>query len=175
MSRDEQKLDEITTLWVSAQPAIAAYLSSMVNNFADAEDLLQTTATLVIRKRDQFESGTSFIAWTMAIARFEVLRYYRDQAKFPAGLDEEVINLLSDSYVKHESELESVQFALRQCIKKLPGKMMNIINLRYYQDLKPAKIAEQLGMAPNTISVTLMRIRQNLKLCIQSVLSNEAK
>ena len=53
----------------------------MVHNQSAAEDLLQETVTIMWEKFDQFEEGTNFAAWAIAIARNKSLEYLKENHK----------------------------------------------------------------------------------------------
>jgi RNA polymerase sigma-70 factor (ECF subfamily) len=50
---------------------------------------------------------------------------------------------------------------------KLDERARRICELRYRDDLKPASIAERVGMSANTVSKALQRIREQLRACIE--------
>ena len=56
---------------------------------------------------------------------------------------------------------------LQDCLGDLEGRARTICELRYRQDLKPAAIAELVGMTANSVAKTLQRIRDQLRDCIE--------
>ena len=48
---------------------------------------------------------------------------------------------------------------LRECFGRLDGRARKMCELRYVQDLKPAAIAESVGMTANSVAKALQRIR----------------
>jgi RNA polymerase sigma-70 factor (ECF subfamily) len=50
---------------------------------------------------------------------------------------------------------------------RLDGRPREICELRYRAGLSPARIAEVLGMQPNTVSKALQRAREELRDCIE--------
>ena len=55
---------------------------------------------------------------------------------------------------------------LHECLKLLEGRARTMCELRYQQDLKPAAIAEMIGMTANSVAKSLQRIREQLRECI---------
>jgi RNA polymerase sigma-70 factor (ECF subfamily) len=55
---------------------------------------------------------------------------------------------------------------LHECLKSLEGRARTMCELRYQQDLKPAAIAEMIGMTANSVAKSLQRIREQLRECI---------
>ena len=65
------------------------------------------------------------------------------------------------------------QEALNNCMKKLPDKSMQLLELRYIDNLKPQAMAGQMGTSAGTIRVALTRIRKALGQCIEKWLERE--
>lgn len=168
--------DRFARQWTSAQPKIASYIRSVVRDHHEAEDILQRVATIAFRKFDTFTSsnGGSFAAWTCTIARYELMRWRRDKARSKIIFNDDTIARLADAQAMISDELDSRKDALQNCIEQLDNKARRFLELRYLSDLTPSKIADQVGSTPNTIRVTLFRIRQVLEQCIKRRLFKEA-
>ena len=68
-------------LWVAA--------AGVLGRTAGAEDVLQEAALLALKKVDQFEPGTHFVAWMAQMVRFVALNQLRKQTRAHAApLDE---------------------------------------------------------------------------------------
>lgn len=67
-------------LFVQHQSRIYGFIRSLVVHRADAEDLLQETASVLWRKFDEFRPGSNFLAWALQVARFQVM-YFRQRQK----------------------------------------------------------------------------------------------
>jgi RNA polymerase sigma-70 factor (ECF subfamily) len=48
----------------------------------------------------------------------------------------------------------------------LANRARGLCQLRYEQDLKPAAIADRVGMTPNSVAKALQRIRDQLRECL---------
>jgi RNA polymerase sigma-70 factor (ECF subfamily) len=57
-------------LYLRHQRSIYAFISRLVQNYDESEDLLQKTGLVLWRKFNQFEPGTDFLAWARQIAKF---------------------------------------------------------------------------------------------------------
>jgi RNA polymerase sigma-70 factor (ECF subfamily) len=55
---------------------------------------------------------------------------------------------------------------LAECLHQLQGRAAALIRLRYDEALKPAAIAQRLGMAAVAVRVALSRVRAALRQCI---------
>lgn len=72
------------------------------------------------------------------------------------------------------AEVERARMAhLADCIAKLEGQTREICELRYRRGLRPARIAEILGIQPNTAAKSLQRMREQLRACIEQRMAAE--
>ncbi len=55
--------EQFTRLWTEAQPILASYLSAVLPDFQEAEDLLQTVAVILLRKFPEYNAEHPFVAW----------------------------------------------------------------------------------------------------------------
>ena len=69
----KQRTEEIAVLWTNAQPAVAAYVSSIVRKFQDADDILQQVAVAIVKNYDKYDKNRSFVALAIGFAKNEIL------------------------------------------------------------------------------------------------------
>ena len=65
--------EQFTRRWTEAQPIVAGYISAVVPDFQEAEDLLQDVAVILLRKFPEYDAQRPFVAWAIGIAKREVL------------------------------------------------------------------------------------------------------
>jgi RNA polymerase sigma-70 factor (ECF subfamily) len=65
LSEHRKNIDgrEFIRLLTANQSRIYAYIVSLVPNFNDADDIMQETTTMMWERKEDFESGTDFVAW----------------------------------------------------------------------------------------------------------------
>jgi RNA polymerase sigma-70 factor (ECF subfamily) len=81
--------------------------------------------------------------------------------------DSETVENLATAFADVSPQsIEPLDF-LNECVDELNSKAKQLCDLRYEKDLKPAAIAEKLGMTANSVSKGLQRIRSSLKRCIE--------
>lgn len=172
---NQENTKSLTLNWTSAQPTVLAYISSMVPNFQDAEDILQTVALTIAEKYDTFDPSCSFLSWALGIAQNKIYDYFRKQSKQRKIkiLDTQTIAQIAEIFEKESSHLNEMRYALEFCLGKLSGHWRQILELRYIRELSTQRIAQQLGMSKNAIFITLHRVRMALQECIQKRLSAE--
>jgi RNA polymerase sigma factor (sigma-70 family) len=56
---------------------------------------------------------------------------------------------------------------LESCIERLTGHAQRLVKLRYFEEFNAEQIAEQLGGTGASIRMTLQRIREQLRACIE--------
>jgi len=160
--------EQLARNWIKAQPAIAGFISTMVPDFAKAQDLLQEVAVIVVRKFHLFdETQSSFLPWALGIAKFEVLSYRRSLVKKPMHFSSDLVDQIAKTCENIEPELAPIQNALRKCLHNLEGRSKDIMSLRYEHNLAPSAIAYHFGTQVGSIRTRLHRIRNSLRQCIQ--------
>lgn len=162
----DQKTRQATRLWTLAQPVVSAFVTSVVRDFKDRDDLLQEIAVAAIESFDAYNPERPFVPWVIGIARNQIGLYLRQRRRERLVFDEETVSCLEIAFSEVSSRERHKLDALAECLKLLEGRARLLCQLRYHDDLKPAGIAEQLGMAPNAVAKALQRIRDQLRDCI---------
>lgn len=165
MSSDPK--NNLTLLWMQAQPVLEAYLNALIRDRAVAEDVLQQVALTCTEKFDQFDTSRSFTGWAMGIARNKVLQFFNQAGHDRHQFSGELLNQLADTTERLAPKAHDQRDALAQCIETLPPKSLALVKRRYVQDLKPGKIAESLGLSANAVRIALHRVRDALRKCIE--------
>lgn len=170
MDRNEQ----LAVYWTRAQPTVAAFITSMVVDFNDAEDVLQQTAVALVRKFEDYDPQRPFVAWAIGMARNEVLKHRRSRAMQRELLSDDLLGQLAATHEEMADELDAMRRVLGKCLEAVDGQPRQALDLRYEEDLKPAAIADRLGLAAGTVRVMLHRVRAALRECIERRLTHES-
>ena len=158
---------EFTRLWTANLPKIAAFVGSMVYEISDREDVLQDCALAAMTSFERFDQKRSFPAWATGVARNQIRLYFRRKSKDPHIFDDDALDTLVDAFAEIRPEENEQLSHLEHCVNKPDEKARRLCEYRYAQELKPAAIASQLGMTPNTVAKSLQRIRDQLRQCIE--------
>ncbi|MEI7878755.1 MAG: sigma-70 family RNA polymerase sigma factor [Planctomycetota bacterium] len=159
--------------WTQAQPAVSAFLHAIVGNGAERDDCMQEVAMAVLESYDGYDPSRPFLPWVMGIAQRTAADSVRRRSRRPLLLQPEAADALAAAIVK-VADLEHARMAhLADCIAKLEGQTREICELRYRRGLKPARIAEILGIQPNTAAKSLQRMREQLRACIEQRVAAE--
>ena len=164
--------NNLTLLWMQAQPVVEAYLCSLIRDRGKAEDVLQQVALTVTEKFDEFDHQRSFTGWAMGIARNKVLQYFDKTSADRHRFSNELLSQLADTHERLADETSAHKNALDHCMARLPERSVALLQRRYVQNVKPGKIASALGVSPNSIRISLHRIRAALRKCIEQQLKD---
>lgn len=154
-------------LYMSIQRYLYGFVLTLVANSSDADDIVQETVTVMWAKFDEFEAGTDFGAWAVAIARYRIMNYRQQLQANKRRFSQpamEAINQIAESSKKEE---DFRQDALHQCIKKLHPKDRDVLYLRYEIGATLRNVAARLGQNANTLYTNLSRIHITLFHCIE--------
>ncbi len=150
---------------------VRAYLHSATRSRTDADDLQQRVWLVVCRKSATFDPARSMRAWMLGIARLEVLKWRREQARAPALLSEETLDLLADTAVEAGDELDLRLEPLAHCLGQLAPGARRVLRWRYVERQSHAAIARMLGRSEAAAEMLLVRIRRALRQCIEQRLA----
>ena len=169
----DNKSRQATRLWTLAQPVVSAFVTSVIRDFKDRDDVLQEIAVAAIESFDGYDPARPLIPWVMGVARNQVGSYLRQRKRDRLTFDDETINRLAIAFSEVEVKERNQLDALSECLRRLEGRARELCRLRYRDDLKPAGIAKRLEMAPNAVAKALQRIRDQLRDCIGRKLADE--
>jgi RNA polymerase sigma-70 factor, ECF subfamily len=168
---DNLEHDAFTSQLVAVQRRLYSYILTLVPSLVDADDVLQESNSVLLRKRDEYTPGTEFGAWACRVAYYEVLSYRRRKQRDRGHVlfaNEAFLDDLAGEAAERYSDEEAVPIArLEHCMGKLDPMHRELLQLRYRKKQSSDRIAADLGRSPNAIRQLLYRIRTQLLTCIQ--------
>lgn len=113
--------EQLAALWMRAQPTIAGYVTSLVRDFHQSDDILQNVAVIIVRKRESYDIDQPFIPWAISIAKLEVLKHRRTMARdrLRFEFDDQLADMLAESFQDAAADLATERAAVRYCVEKL--------------------------------------------------------
>lgn len=165
---------QFSKLWAKAYPAVGIYVTSLVQDYHSAEDIIGRISEILIEKIDQYNEECSFEAWAIGIARYEVLRYRRDQARDRLLFDDDLLEKIGDRCCEVSCEMSSRQWGLQQCLKRLTSRASQALDLRYGENLCYQAIGHQMGMKSGAVRIMLHRTRETLRRCIDRYVATDS-
>ena len=168
------ELGRLAPLWMRSHSVITAFIHGMVRERHDVEDLVQQVAETCARKFQEFngEDGLqAFKSWALTIARFEVLRYYKQQKRASIGFSSDTIEMIAAEFKRSDDFSDDRLDALRNCLNRVTDRSKQLIEMKYFRDLTAVQIADRLGLSSGAVRVALCRTRESLATCIKNQLS----
>ena len=159
--------ERLTRLWLEAEPAVRAFVFAAISSFSDAEDVVQKVALTVARRFHEYDTGRSFEAWVIWLAKSRVIDHYRVAGREKLVFSESLLDQLGHSLVTRQTAKSDRAAALEQCIEKLPEKSRQLLELRYEDGASAEEMAASLKSSAGSVRVMLHRIRNLLADCIQ--------
>jgi RNA polymerase sigma-70 factor (ECF subfamily) len=160
-------------LYVAHQRNLYAYILAAVHNYSDTEDILQETATVMWRRFNEFQQGTSFVAWGIAIARIQILKFFNVHKRSRIQFDDELLEEINAVMLQETEQMEGLTDAFRQCFQKLSDIHREVLALRYKDGLTMKAVANKTGKSVYAMYKTLARIQDALQRCIEMTLRRE--
>ncbi len=134
------------------------------------DDLAQEVFLVAWREFDSFDAQRDLGKWLRGIARNLVRNERRKDQRRNRILNERLTELLVGPV---EDDCEAIGWeqcrvsALRDCVEQLAPKSRQIVAGRYSDGWKAPDLADHLGMTSAAVRQALMRIREQLKQCIE--------
>ncbi|HEX6865323.1 MAG TPA: sigma-70 family RNA polymerase sigma factor [Thermoanaerobaculia bacterium] len=142
----------------------AAY--RITGNAMDAEDVLQTVFTRLLRREEQpdlSETAGSYLHRAAVNAALDLMRRRKRSRK--VDLDEVGDRLVDDVQPSPERAWgnQELKARLREAMSRLSPRQAEIFSLRYLEGLGNLEIARMLGSSQTAIAVLLHRARHRLQ------------
>lgn len=140
-----------------------------------ADDIVQQVFLEFISKKDQWSLQSDVRPLLATMTRYVAKRYWREKVRsMPEALRVLAERLDADKKDSEEEALyEQRRLALKACMEKMSPRSRNLIDLRYFGQMKPKQISEYLKISITNVHQTLYRIRSVLGDCISKHLNKE--
>lgn len=144
--------------------ALAAYGCKLTGNQEIVNDAIQELFIHIWQKRTQLPIVENVRAYLLKSLRNRILRVL--ESRNLNGNGTQPHQAIQESYENHLilEELEEEQLrSLYASLQRLPTRQKEVINLRYFQELKHEEIAEMLDINYQSVSNLLYKGIQSLK------------
>ena len=128
---------------------LLALAHTITRNWAEAEDLYQSTIEIALRHAHQLREPSAARAWLIRIESREAFRVQRRLRRF-VSLDLHVEEL-------HDEGELGVSVDLRRAIAGLPPKTGAALLLHHYCGFSVEETADALGVSSNTVKTQLRK------------------
>ena len=158
--------DALEALFREHHGAVYRAAYRITGNAMDAEDVLQTVFTRLLRREEQpdlSDSAGSYLHRAAVNAALDLMRRRKRSRK--VDLDE-VGESLVDTYdpgPERARGSQELKVKLREALGRLSPRQAEIFTLRYLEGLGNLEIARMLGASQTSIAVLLHRARHRLQ------------
>ncbi|MFK7921833.1 MAG: RNA polymerase sigma factor [Bacteroidia bacterium] len=137
------------------QKPLYFHIRRIVIAHADADDVLQNTFLKAWRYIDNFRAESSLKTWLYRIATNEALSFLNKQKKQYHEAVEDINNDLRHSLDQSPNIAgDEIQIRLQAAILRLPDRQRLVFNMRYFDDLKYAEMAEMLELSVGALKAS---------------------
>ena len=150
------------------------FVSRMVSDAGDAEELAQDAFVRAFRSLGQFDGRSSWLTWVLRIAYHTTLNHLKRQRQQWLSIDDLPLSRMlryyrseptTDDDLSTDRE-ERIQ-QLDAAIDRLPADEQLLLHLYYYDDRPLRDIAYIMDAEPGLLATRLHRIRKKLLLMMK--------
>ena len=116
------------------QRDLYAYINTLLVGQTAASDVLQDTNLDLWARLDDFDFKRPFLPWAYAFAYQRVLAFRKTQRRSKLVFSDEIVQLISDTYVEGTAGADQRVGALQTCLDRLPPRQRQLIRDRYALD-----------------------------------------
>lgn len=162
-------------LFMASEPAVRAFVRSLVPTLDDANDVMQEVAIVLWEKFAEYETTEDFRRWSFGVAKFKVLSWQRERMRDRHVFGLETTELLAAESERHSGALEAQRAALQNCLHKLSPEQRALVHSAYAPGTRIDTLAHQLGSTAMSLYKKLHRIRLLLAECTRRALSKTSE
>ena len=147
---------------------------SILNNAADAEEVVQEAVLKALAALPRFRAEAKFSTWLIQITINEArLRRRKDRRHLYDSIDEDQTDEQGDCFPKdfadwrdipsEELQKKELQLALKRALDSLPQKYREVLILRDIQHLSIQETAQALNISEGNVKTRLLRARFQMR------------
>lgn len=159
------KSDEYGYFVKTYSAQVLDFVSRMVSDAGDAEELAQDAFVRAFRALEQFNGRSSWLTWVLRIAYNTALNHLKRQRQQWLSIDDLPLADTPDDDLSTDRE-ERIQ-QLDAAIDRLPTDEQLLLHLYYYDDRPLRDIAYIIDAEPGLLATRLHRIRKKLLLMMK--------
>jgi RNA polymerase sigma-70 factor (ECF subfamily) len=155
-----------STLLDSFWNEVYGFQLKRTQNENDAEDITIQTFSRAFDKINLYDTSYEFKTWLITISKnihIDLVRKRKREVMETDGSNDAITKVLDDAPTAEDQLITEQNLAtLLQYIKKLKPHYQEVINLRYFNELSYADIANELNEPINNVKVKLLRAKKLL-------------
>jgi RNA polymerase sigma factor (sigma-70 family) len=135
------------------------------------EEVLQQAYVTAFEKLAQYRPEGTFRPWLRTIARNHLFAHWRERRRLAESDGDALDQLIAadglEELERDDGRDERETARLAACLELLPERARQLLERRYCEEQPLARLAEQFKRSAATLSVTLFRLRQQLRRCVE--------
>ena len=163
---------------IEHQSNLRAFVLSLMGGSVESEDVIQEINITIWRKRDQYQQGTKFLSWMLAVAKFRVMAHWRDsKRKKEWTMPEDILESLAGEVEEYCGSTSSQIQMLKCCLQNLRPSDRSLVLRRYLKGMSLNDLSREVDRTADSLKVSLHRIRGLLRSCIRgkmAILENQS-
>ena len=172
----------VTDLWVEQYgDVLYRFALVRVQNPTIAEDLVQETFVAALKSQNSFRRQSSHRTWLIGILKHKIIDHFRTR-NATVSIEETTLACADpddpapapkipvkewDVTPEKIAENSALRETLQNCLDRLPAKSKEIFLMREADEAESAELCKVFNMTATNLWVTLHRIRNQLKICLE--------
>jgi len=161
-------MKQVSSDFLAKRQNLMAFIYWLVRDPHVSEDIFQE---VWIKLLEALESGVRIddqAKWCRGVAKNLILHHWRDQRDAKVVPDSELIEKIEIAFSEaDDTDWSGRREALSQCMEQLPGKLRNLLTLKYEMGHSMEAIAREANQSSAGVIKALLRVRQSLRQCIE--------
>ena len=172
---DHRKRLAFEVLVVDHHVRVRAFVRSLGVDPDWVDDLAQEAFVTAYEKWDDFDQTRDFGKWIRGIAANLVKNELRKDGRRKRILNTDLAEvLLRQQRDKQQPPTPVTVDAVKECLSRLAPKNQSIVEGRYRDGMTSTELAQHLGLTAANIRQSLVRIRKQIRECVESRVLREA-
>lgn len=152
---------------------VYGYLRARLLDSAWAEDLSQEVFLRAYNAYDRFDASRESSKWLLGIARNVLREYIRKMKRRKEIAWAELIMELEDTLQEEGIDEEMMQMT-NICLSRLGSSGQQAIEMHYQNGMKMDQIAQKMHKTTGAVKVLMVRARQAMRRCLESMVGGGA-
>ncbi len=133
----------------------------IVNNTADAEDILQDSFIDAFQQLEKFEGRSTFGTSIKQIVIYKSIGYLKKKRVFLEDIDD-YTGSLADENTTGDEQIRYTVDSIKEAFRQLPDGYRTVLSLYLFENHKQEEIAKMLNISHATVRTQYMRAKNKL-------------
>ncbi len=169
--RDEGDVAALGDVFDRAAPELLRLATHLAGDVAEAEDLVQGTFLVAIERARAYDASRPLLPWLVGILTRRATRVLRGRARRP---DAERVRSAEAVDPAREAERTELAEELHRALATCPDTYRPVLEAHLVEGRRSVEIASDLGRAPGTVRMQLMRGLELLRRALPAGLAGGA-